>query len=307
MQVRVARIFLAASSVGYFLGVIPDALQPDVSKGNLTLGFVAMALWIAAWVTVLRKKPGPTAMAWYQFFAIAQAIVFLASMHEQDGQIASVVSFAFLAMYVRAFNPVRAGRLILGLMTLAVLAAVALSPTGLPYEMYFVFALVMIGAGEMFGMVTGHLISAATVDPLTGILNRAGWELAVAKLELPDENSENHIAVLALDVDNFKAINDIHGHHVGDEVLIDITRVLLAHVPESAVLARMGGDEFAICASVHRARSLESLRGDVSSWIPTVSVGISGVEPLESDVKAAHKRADLNLYEVKRARRKPHP
>ena len=87
---------------------------------------------------------------------------------------------------------------------------------------------------------------AANHDPLTGLANRAlfGASLGLAL----DRASETGLSVglVLLDIDHFKVVNDTHGHIAGDELLIEISRRLVATVPKGATVARLGGDEFAI-------------------------------------------------------------
>ena len=154
----------------------------------------------------------------------------------------------------------------------------------------------------------GALEAASMTDPLTGLRNRRGLELALKQFELLDQG----YAALALDIDHFKQVNDQHGHDVGDEVL----RFLAAEMRECSrptdVLCRMGGEEFlmllpetdATGASVAAERLLTRLRQTTSpTGTPvTASVGIafSGDYP---NADATFKAADAALYQAKRAGR----
>jgi len=95
-------------------------------------------------------------------------------------------------------------------------------------------------------------------DPLTGLYNRRGVReasLAVVKDCLPG----SFLVAMLCDLDGFKQANDRHGHHYGDQVLVEIASLLRAAAPEPAVIGRFGGDEFVIvtsCASIHEAEKL---------------------------------------------------
>ncbi len=95
------------------------------------------------------------------------------------------------------------------------------------------------------------LVEAATVDPLTGIPNRAQF-LAVLEQQVAvraadaDGDGLGPLAVLYLDLDNFKPVNDIHGHRFGDRVLAAVASVLTSQVRPEDMVARLGGDEFAV-------------------------------------------------------------
>ncbi|MDB5896348.1 MAG: hypothetical protein JWQ88_3879, partial [Rhodoferax sp.] len=95
--------------------------------------------------------------------------------------------------------------------------------------------------GEL-GLRATQLAKAAETDPLTGLLNRAGWtEHGAAALGLGGA-----AAVLLLDLDHFKAVNDAQGHAAGDEVLVAVSVRLSNEVGSQGLVARLGGDEFAV-------------------------------------------------------------
>ncbi len=82
-------------------------------------------------------------------------------------------------------------------------------------------------------------------DPLTGLLNRRGFEQAVSELVAQSAPGVG-MSILLADVDQFKEINDTHGHPVGDQVLRGVAQVLRARIKGADIAARLGGDEFAI-------------------------------------------------------------
>lgn len=86
----------------------------------------------------------------------------------------------------------------------------------------------------------------ATHDPLTGLPNRALYFDRLSHAILQAGRRRERLAVLYLDLDGFKPVNDSHGHAAGDEVLIQVTRRLAGGVRRSDTLARLGGDEFAV-------------------------------------------------------------
>ena len=89
--------------------------------------------------------------------------------------------------------------------------------------------------------------SLAHTDPLTGLPNRRGLNIALASA-LSRCSSEKMLAVYMMDLDGFKPVNDQHGHDVGDELLVAVTRRLQGHVRQSDLVARLGGDEFVVMA-----------------------------------------------------------
>jgi len=88
-----------------------------------------------------------------------------------------------------------------------------------------------------------QLQEMAATDPLTGLRNRRGLEHALDQL-LADACAERPLAVLVMDLDGFKAVNDTHGHDVGDRLLQAVAARLRQHLRSGDVVARLGGDEF---------------------------------------------------------------
>ena len=120
------------------------------------------------------------------------------------------------------------------------------------------------------------------------------------------------IAVLMIDVDHFKRINDEHGHAAGNHVLKEIVNRITSALRPSDLVARMGGEEFAVVLpetdldAGHRiaerlcSRIAGTLVADVAI---TVSIGAAVIQPEEEEPDAALRRADAALYEAKRAGR----
>lgn len=89
------------------------------------------------------------------------------------------------------------------------------------------------------------LRSLAHTDPLTALLNRRGLHASMGAV-VQSATPDNLVAVFMLDLDGFKPINDLHGHDVGDQLLVAVANRLRSHVRNSDVIARLGGDEFVV-------------------------------------------------------------
>ncbi|MFC5771070.1 GGDEF domain-containing protein [Thauera sinica] len=152
----------------------------------------------------------------------------------------------------------------------------------------------------------------AMTDPLTGLLNRRGMEIETARMI--DSAPDSDAAMLVMDIDHFKKINDTYGHAVGDVVIRKVAETIAEVAPGEAVTARFGGEEFVIVlpgASCDTARTLAEKvrtaiarlrlvrRQDKLAIAPfTVSVGVAMRAP-EEPVAALFDRADKALYEAK--------
>jgi diguanylate cyclase (GGDEF)-like protein len=159
------------------------------------------------------------------------------------------------------------------------------------------------------------LAARADIDPLTDILNRRGFERELKRSVAHAKRYGASAALVYLDLDRFKPINDRHGHAAGDAVLKAVATVLARHVRASDVVARVGGDEFAVLLwhlseadARKKALALEAAidRTTATHAGAAISVGASaGAAPLlpldqPSDVL---ERADRAMYERKAARK----
>lgn len=141
-------------------------------------------------------------------------------------------------------------------------------------------------------------------DPLTGMANRRAFEDELVSVT---HQGSADAAVMMIDVDKFKTVNDTRGHDAGDELLRAIARAISDSVRPSDVAARVGGDEFAIllpATTIELACEIgERVRAavDDSSLLP-VSLSI-GVAPLAKDSRVALLAADTALYKAKAAGR----
>lgn len=158
-------------------------------------------------------------------------------------------------------------------------------------------------------------------DPLTGIANRRRFEGAYAEAWKQCRLTGQPLSLLMIDLDHFKAINDQHGHAVGDGCLIEVVRQLGAALQQdSQLLARYGGEEFVVLApDLDAAGALELAAGIrlriesceltllAGGSVPirlTTSVGVATVVPTDSDQPGQLRDvADSALYEAKRAGR----
>ena len=91
----------------------------------------------------------------------------------------------------------------------------------------------------------------ADIDHLTGCHNRRSFTAALGEMLVDRIGNERALAAIALDLDNFKQVNDLNGHQAGDEVLRSTASRVLKLLPEGALLARLGGDEFVCVVPYH--------------------------------------------------------
>ena len=159
------------------------------------------------------------------------------------------------------------------------------------------------------------ILHMAHHDPLTDLLNRAQYYERLGR-ELECMSSGKHLAVLCLDLDRFKEINDTHGHSIGDELLKNVTARLLNCINETDTIGRLGGDEFAIIqTAVEQPMGASKLATRIQDAVnapiiidglhvtTNVSIGISIARPNATTPVELMKQADMALYRAKAAGR----
>ncbi len=157
-----------------------------------------------------------------------------------------------------------------------------------------------------------ELTRLAITDALTGVWNRRHGEALMAADLAKSSPEDVALSVLMLDLDHFKAVNDTYGHQTGDDVLQHVARRLAESVRGSDVVARWGGEEFAIllrnCALGEAIIAAEAIRARISSSpvgqvsVVTASIGVAELRADEG-LSSWLSRADSALYEAKRAGR----
>ncbi len=158
-----------------------------------------------------------------------------------------------------------------------------------------------------------RLSHLASMDRLTGVSNRAGFEAALDEGMQRAAANDSCLALLYLDIDGFKGVNDTYGHLAGDALLRTFAARVKAAVRTADVVARLGGDEFVVIAeslrSVDDARSvaakiLRAMRArfevDGMSLAITASIGVALYRGEALDAHALVERADAALYRAKR-------
>ncbi len=131
----------------------------------------------------------------------------------------------------------------------------------------------------------GELSRLAMHDPLTGLANRA---LMQERMELAlDPHGSRRIALLLVDLDEFKAVNDVAGHLAGDQVLVEVGRRLTACVRPADTVARLGGDEFVIL--------LEDVEGSAAAAVVAERILTALAEPIEVRDRRVYADASIGI------------
>src|SRR5690606_4994876 len=158
----------------------------------------------------------------------------------------------------------------------------------------------------------------AAIDPLTNCLNRRSLGEATERLIAEAQESGGAVAQLMIDLDNFKQVNDLNGHRTGDAVLKEVASRIVDCLPEDALVARIGGDEFccAVAFDPQSPERIEQIAGRLIDQVgrpieidgicldTTVSVGMARTgTPAEehcSEAESLLHRADIAMYHAKK-------
>ena len=203
----------------------------------------------------------------------------------------------------------------------------ALTAADAPFEVTGLIWLMTMSAVAAVGALVGiassrmrtvqRILHAAAVhDPLTGLLNRRGFTSALDAALAERVRLGGSVLVLLIDLDHFKIVNDTYGHQVGDALLVEVAPRLRAAVRDEDVVARMGGDEFAIiCADPSDRLDLDALVDRLQgAWSEPVvlscgslplsgSVGVVRSHDAEDSPALLLRDADVALYRAKAVQR----
>ncbi|KAF1023759.1 MAG: putative diguanylate cyclase DgcT [Pseudomonas sp.] len=160
-----------------------------------------------------------------------------------------------------------------------------------------------------------HIARLAARDPLTALFNRRALNMQAPRL-LAQVSAHQPGALLLIDIDNFKLVNDLYGHTAGDRLLVALSEMIRSVLPQDALAARLGGDEFLILlnnASSERITELGSALREqfhsvaaqrfVTPQPVTLSIGANLFDQPPASLAALIEQGDALLYESKRAGR----
>ncbi|NIF24862.1 GGDEF domain-containing protein [Pantoea sp. Tr-811] len=155
----------------------------------------------------------------------------------------------------------------------------------------------------------------AARDPLTALYNRRALEVRAPHL-FKEVSPANPAALLLIDIDNFKLVNDLHGHAAGDRLLVALSEMIRAVLPERSLAARLGGDEFVILLSAASSERVVELGGVLRERFQqfareamptpqavTLSIGANLFDQPPASLAALIEQGDVALYQSKRGGR----
>ena len=161
-----------------------------------------------------------------------------------------------------------------------------------------------------------QLHDLASHDPLTRVFNAGAYYRACDQQIHASQRANQPFAVLFIDLDHFKSINDTYGHAVGDDVLRTVAQTLKDHVRRSDVVGRIGGEEFSVYLPSTEVRGAQQLAETLRQAIEnisieangerlkvTASIGVAAKQFDQQSMQAIQQHADQAMYEAKRGGR----
>jgi diguanylate cyclase (GGDEF)-like protein len=255
---------------------------------------------------------------------VAVAVIVTLDLVTHDASAGAQVFFFFPVLYAASqLRRQGAAALCLAVVTgdLAVIFTELSPRTAVVESSYLICALVatavlLLLAGERQAELIEQLRRQAAIDPLTGLVTRRVLDTA-AHSALTGAATGTGTALILIDVDNFKTVNDRHGHPAGDEVLVQLGTLLVASSGPNDTVSRMGGDEVAVLmagcsltAAVCRAdqilwdvRAHDFVLDDGTRLSVSVSIGLAHAPTHADDLRSLYAAADTSLYAAKRGGR----
>ncbi|MFE8644086.1 diguanylate cyclase [Sphingomonas sp. NCPPB 2930] len=318
VSVLAANLVLFGGCVLYYTGSLRFFDEPPVLRGWVTL-MAALGV-LLAWFTLVQ----PSYAVRLACFTLCASALFMSHAALYLRQLRKKPSFAL--RFMAAVLLMQSLALIARLVTVFTGAAggglMDNSPVQSAYIAVFALTAMMLTLGAIL-MATDRVRTEfewmATHDPLTGVLNRRAM-LAACTAELEHSRAgagagnpgpQRPLALMMLDIDHFKSLNDAHGHHVGDQVLQRMVRRLEQVLRPGQYLGRHGGEEFVVLLSgidlpaalalAERMRTAAAAPAEPRGTLPwrTVSIGVSALREGPDSVDAMLLRADTALYRAK--------
>jgi diguanylate cyclase (GGDEF)-like protein len=263
----------------------------------LTIGGIEVVAGLA--LTAYRDRLHPVALHLGLLGRIACSSVLVAVAASGTMVALCGIGFVSLAVFAAAFFPraLARGYAAIGVAGFCIGTVIA-GVGNLPIVWLGVGVSAMLG-GELLGALITQLRSQAGTDALTGLANRASFRLAADREIAAAARGERALTLALIDLDDFKAINDAHGHLAGDALLIELTRAWNSLLRGTDLLARYGGDEFALLlpstTPADAQLAFDRLRAaHPMSW----SVGVAAWTP-GAAIDVLFAEADRELYRAK--------
>jgi diguanylate cyclase (GGDEF)-like protein len=318
---RIATFTVTAALTSLPLVMLASPAGPD-NKLTVAVSFVAAAVGVACALLWLTRWPTRKQSALYSLVASGSIAATCLAQSDPYVGMNGCVTFAVIGGFIAYFHTANhmLANFALAAVCTGVMAYRVADETG---DIAIVVGALLIGAALNIGVPFGieslvHTlrgdVRSSGHDPLTGLLNRRSFYPSVYELVMGHLGERGaHLIVAVVDLDKFKQVNDTRGHAAGDQALVGVAAALLGNCSSTAVIGRVGGEEFAIADIDYQAdpaMMAERLRRGiaVSPFEITASVGTASSPLSTAAANSKHHlidslilAADAAMYDAKRA------
>lgn len=306
MPVRAMALICFSSAALLLFGLLFNAENLPTGKGTrATTTAITAGAGVIYWVFARHFR------AWMLQAIISIGLFWgfygLAHMNTQIGSAMTILTIFWTCLLIGSIYRPSVAR-VYGLVTfIGIAIGLHLSPAATAENslMAFSFGLTFVVTMEIMSRTSTRLREDATHDPLTGLLNRNGFDEAASRAVRVALRRSEPIAVASLDLNEFKAVNDRQGHEAGDRILAECAAVWSENVRAQDILGRYGGDEFVLLLPGATKEEAEALLERLQGLSPApFSFGVAIAEPGDS-IEARLRDADAELIKTKAALHRP--
>lgn len=298
-----ARLFLTAHQVAMALVVcaaltLLGAVRPPSAGTRVEFWYVSSAVLLgtagAAWLLRDRRWSAVAALV----VGVLVCGMLIAVCRTSVGVVTTGLGMVCAGQAAALLGGRTLLRRVLELVLVVLAVAMVVSPAEFRAMSWMVIGTTTVVSSGIVAWLVARLRLVATTDDLTGALTRSAFEDRVAELLERSRRRGEPLAVVCLDVDDFKAINDTRGHLAGDDVLVDLVASWQAALEEHEAIGRIGGDEFVVVLTGTDRPARWAARTRVVPDAPTWSHGVAVAGPADS-VRDLLGRADDAMYQRK--------
>lgn len=278
---RLARLAAVLWAIATVAGVIGLSLPHGPHVRVIAWLVLTVGAGVVSVVTLTRGVVGSMrahfVLSMLALIAVSAAVE---AAHGSPTVYAVPMLFLLVTIYTASFHPSSSFALYLVLQAAA--AAVVLIPSGEPggIAAWATSTIVVSAVGVVVHLLRRELDLAARTDPLTGLWNRRALESLLIASLANSVRYKRPLSLAVIDLDNFKALNDEKGHHVGDQLLQQITGSWKREIRAGDMLARAGGDEFVLLLpDTDAPTACEILERLADTGIQSFSSGIATISP----------------------------
>lgn len=290
-------------------------LLVDYIAGRPHIERVAAAIWIGSYLVFAilplalgRRYPSWAGLVFVAHLTFWSAYSLMSSNH-QHMELNSLLEVPVVGLYLGwFFAPWRARASLLFYLVVFFVFALFLRPQGaisahgFSSELALIYAVLIAGFCLETGSHLRHRVEEqANTDPLTGSLNRRGFADRGRKMIASSRRARRPLTLIAIDFDDFKIVNDTGGHAAGDAALRESVELWSEEFGETGLVARVGGDEFAVLLQVDARAADERFAALRARSVHAWSWGVAERRPGEQ-LDELMRRSDAELYRAKQRR-----